>query len=97
MLLQDFPNDPAARILNLPYLSLGTLFKGRDAFIANLQKSLATTGTTATVVVNAVHGLGGVGKTRLAVEYAWQNADTYNGLLFVVASNPRTCGATWRR
>jgi hypothetical protein len=38
--------------------------------------------------VNAVHGLGGVGKTRLAVEYGWQRQDDYNALLFVVASSP---------
>jgi hypothetical protein len=34
---------------------------------------------------HAVHGLGGIGKTRLAVEYAWRHADDYSALLFVTA------------
>ena len=44
----------------------------------------------ATAIVNrlAVHGLGGVGKTRAAVEYAWRHADDYTALLFVSAPPP---------
>jgi predicted ATPase len=37
----------------------------------------------------AIHGLGGVGKTRLAIEYAWRQASDYeNALLFVSAQSP---------
>jgi hypothetical protein len=37
----------------------------------------------------AVHGLGGVGKTRLAVVYAWHQASDYkDALLFVSARSP---------
>ena len=35
-----------------------------------------------------MHGLGGVGKTRLAVEYAWQHADEYSAVLCVTADSP---------
>jgi tetratricopeptide (TPR) repeat protein len=37
----------------------------------------------------AIHGLGGVGKTRLAIEYAWRQASDYeNALLFVSSRSP---------
>ena len=32
--------------------------------------------------------MGGVGKNRAAVEYAWKHADDYNALLFVAADSP---------
>ena len=32
-----------------------------------------------------MHGLGGVGKTRAAIEYAWRHVDDYSALLFVSA------------
>jgi tetratricopeptide (TPR) repeat protein len=65
---------------NLPDASLRTLFKGRDAYLAELrQKRGAIAGQT------VVHGLGGVGKTRAAIEYAWRFGDDYAALLFVSA------------
>ena len=43
----------------------------------------------------AVHGLGGVGKTRAAVEYAWEHEKDYTALLFVSAPRQPSCGPTW--
>ncbi|ADJ28834.1 tetratricopeptide TPR_2 repeat protein [Nitrosococcus watsonii C-113] len=75
--------------LSLPYASLGTLFKGRKAFLQQLHTSLTkATGKATAVVGKTVHGLGGVGKTRLAVEYAWQHRDEYSAVLFVTADSP---------
>jgi tetratricopeptide (TPR) repeat protein len=75
------------QIVNLPYGSLGTLLKGRAEFLTNLR--LALTGTVSSgVVTKAVFGLGGVGKTRASVEYAWAYTDTYSALLFAVADSP---------
>jgi hypothetical protein len=58
------------RPVALPYPSLGPLFKGRDEFLAALRTSLcgAAEGHATAIVGKAVHGLGGVGKTRLS---AW--------------------------
>jgi tetratricopeptide (TPR) repeat protein len=81
--------DANIRPANLPYTSLGTLFKGRDAFLTDLHERLA--GHSATLIKgHAIHGLGGVGKTRAAVEYAWRYRSHYTALLFVSADSPDT-------
>jgi tetratricopeptide (TPR) repeat protein len=82
--------DP--RPCNLPLRSLGTLFKGRKKVLADLRKKLGRTDRSAGAGAVAVHGLGGVGKTRAALEYAWQNQADYTGLLFVSAATTNEGG-----
>jgi tetratricopeptide (TPR) repeat protein len=72
--------------VNLPYTSLGSLFKGREAALDELHKALDAGGGAA-IAGRAVHGLGGIGKTRLAVEYAWKYGDEYHALLFLRADS----------
>lgn len=79
--------DPQRQPRNLPYASLGSLFKGREGFLETLHETLRQGGQAA-VTGKALHGLGGIGKTRLAIEYAWRCADTYSALLFVSAETP---------
>jgi hypothetical protein len=79
--------DPQRQRRNLPCGSLGALFKGRDDGLQNLHEILWAGGQAA-VTGKALHGLGGIGKTRLAVEYAWRHADDYSALLFVSAETP---------
>ncbi len=90
LLVLPFPDLGRPKPIALPYPSLGALFKGRDGFLNRLRDSLerAVDGRAAAVVGKAVHGLGGVGKTRLAVEYAWRHQDDYTALLFVPADSP---------
>jgi tetratricopeptide (TPR) repeat protein len=72
---------------NLPYLSLGALFKGREEELLHLAADLDT-GGAATIAQNQVlSGLGGIGKTRLAVEYAWRYGSRYQAALFVRADS----------
>jgi tetratricopeptide (TPR) repeat protein len=40
-----------------------------------------------------IHGLGGIGKTRLAIEYANRYSEHYNALLFVAADSPQSLRA----
>ena len=86
----DLPPPSLRKPVNLPYTSIGTLFKGRDAFLKALREKLGAAPGRAVGVVarQAIHGLGGVGKTRLAIEYAWQNQADYTALLFVLADTP---------
>ena len=87
--LKDSAQPPSRPLNNLPFHSLGSLFKGREPVLQQLRESLANSDNHATAIVGmAVHGLGGVGKTRLAVEYAWRYENEYTGLFFVVADSP---------
>jgi tetratricopeptide (TPR) repeat protein len=83
------PSIRAPRLHNLPFSPLGDLLKGRDE---ELQRLIANLGSlapaTALTQAQAIHGLGGIGKTRLAVEYAWRSGDRYDAALFVVADSP---------
>ncbi|MGZ6266731.1 MAG: tetratricopeptide repeat protein [Candidatus Limnocylindrales bacterium] len=65
----------------MPFTTLGTLFKGRQEFLADLRRNLVREDRRAV----AVHGLGGVGKTRAALEYAWRHDKDYTALLLVSA------------
>jgi hypothetical protein len=85
------PAAPAVKPINLPYPSLGSLFKGRDDLLAAPLAGFAGTPEHAQVIVarHAIHGLGGIGKTRATVEYAWRHAADYSALLFVTVQSPQ--------
>lgn len=81
-----------AGLHNLPYISLGDLFKGRQDFLKNLHSSLhQANGATASSITagKMLYGLGGIGKTRLAVEYAWRYKALYNAVFYVFADSPQ--------
>jgi hypothetical protein len=73
---------------NLPFPSLGAGLKGRDALLADLETSLTSGSAVALTQPQAIHGLGGVGKTRLAVELAWRSGARYRCAFFVDAESP---------
>ena len=77
------------QIPNLPYRSIGGLFKGRDKILAELKQQLGKTKPTAITQVHAIHGLGGIGKTRLAIEFAWQmlEQNKINSAFFILADS----------
>ncbi len=72
---------------NLP-APIGSLFIGREDFLADLGKKLTAGDATVIRGKQAIHGMGGVGKTRAAIEYGWAHAADYNALLFVTADSP---------
>lgn len=79
------------RRVHLPQASLGPLFIGRDGLLDRLADLLGTPPqakeSPATCV--ALSGLGGVGKTRLALEYAWRRGGGYHALFLIGADSPQ--------
>lgn len=76
-------NPPAPRTYQLP--PRNTDFTGRDATLRELRQLLTSANDVARVVV---HGMGGVGKTQLTVEYAYRYLHKYRFVAFVHAENP---------
>jgi tetratricopeptide (TPR) repeat protein len=72
-----------AAIWNVP-LSRNEYFTGREELLAALDKKLKSNSGPA-AVTQAIAGLGGVGKTQLALEYAWRHADDYDVVWWVRA------------
>ena len=59
-------------------------FTGREGLLLTLQRSLEAR-SKASVLPHALHGFGGVGKTQLAVEYAYRFADRYDLVWWIPA------------
>lgn len=62
-------------------------FTGRKDLLAALRKSINTV-TAVVAQPQALQGLGGVGKTQLAIEYAWQYRAHYDLVWWVSADQP---------
>src|SRR6185436_18170359 len=74
---------------NLPLDSLGRLFMGRDDLLLRVHgDSPARPLRPKESSRQVIFGLGGAGKTRLAVEYALRYEREYAGVLFVTCDTP---------
>src|SRR5215467_14996330 len=65
-------------------------FTGRDELLKQLHTNLTTTKAAALTQAQAISGLGGIGKTQTAVEYAYRYRDEYHCVLWVNAATRDT-------
>lgn len=61
-------------------------FTGREAILRQLRAGVATDVTA--VVPHALHGFGGVGKTQIAIEYAYRYQSDYDVVWWISADQP---------
>ncbi len=62
-------------------------FTGREDVLERLHQALSEKGTAAIAQRQAISGLGGIGKTQTAIEYAKRHHNEYKAVLWVVAES----------
>jgi tetratricopeptide (TPR) repeat protein len=80
------PRAALPPVWNVPY-PRNSFFIGREELLARLRRQLQTGQTTALSQPQAITGLGGIGKTQLAVEYAYRFHQDYQVVLWARAEN----------
>jgi tetratricopeptide (TPR) repeat protein len=82
-----FPGRPPA-IFSVP--ARNPHFTGRGDLLLIVRRQLAESTNSTVVQAEAVHGLGGVGKTQLVIEYAHRYASDYDLVWWIPAEQPAT-------
>ena len=87
-------HKPTSSIWNVPYRQ-NPYFTGRTTLLETLYKALTTEHTTTLTQSRAITGLGGIGKTQTAIEYAYRHRKDYPIVWWLRAEEPTTLAADY--
>ncbi len=85
--LSDTPSTPSSPIWNIPQRR-NPFFTGREKILTHLYSVFRSSNVTPSgIKIQAISGLGGIGKTQIVSEYAYRYRDHYQALLWIDASS----------
>jgi tetratricopeptide (TPR) repeat protein len=88
LLAASAPRAALPAIWNIPY-SRNPFFLGRESELAQVRQRLQAGQTMALSQPQAISGLGGIGKTQVALEYAYRYHHDYQAVLWVHAESTK--------
>ncbi len=83
--IDQLPNEKT--IFRIPYRR-NRFFTGREQLLEQLHNNLTTHKVASLTQPQAINGLGGIGKTQVAIEYAYLHREDYHYIFWV---NAATC------
>jgi tetratricopeptide (TPR) repeat protein len=87
---EHYPTRPLDSITYIPY-PRNDYFTGRKDQLEQLAKTLKH--DTSAIITQTISGLGGVGKTQIALEYAYAHQNNYNSIIWLRADTEQTITA----
>ncbi len=95
------PDEPSpssragpSEVWNIPF-ARNPFFTGREDLLEHLHTQLQTMQTAALSQPQAINGLGGIGKTQLAIEYAYRYRQEYQMVLWAHADTTEALNASY--
>ena len=84
--------EDKVRYNNIPH-PINSKFSGRDDVLEKVDAAIVDPdGTSSSLRSLALFGLGGVGKTQIAIQFAYRNLDKFDVVLWVAADNAISIG-----
>ena len=81
--------ESPSKIWHVPYRP-NRFFTGREQLLTTLHNNLTTNKASALTQALAINGLGGIGKTQVAIEYAYRHRNDYHYIFWANAATRET-------